>query len=517
MSHSKQKATDGNTADNATTTLQICLQRIHQFDPLINAVIELNPDALQIAQALDARPSPEGSEGLSSEPMRSRDPVHGRGPLHGLPVLLKDNIDTADRMQTTAGSLAMAGHHAARDAFLVSRLRSAGAVILGKTNMSEWANFRSTHSSSGWSSRGGQCRNPHALDRSPCGSSSGSAAAVAAGFCVAAVGTETDGSIVCPAAMNGIVGLKPTLGLVSRSGIIPIAHSQDTAGPMARTVADAALLLGCLAGIDPEDAATAAAEGHLQPDYTRFLDKDALRGARLGVSRRHFGSDWRVTAVMDKAIGILKDCGATIVDPADLYGEAAYENAEMQVLLYEFKADLNAYLSTHPDAPVHSLEELMTFNAKHKKDVMPFFGQELFLMAQKKGSLERKRYQRARDKSRTLARAGIDSVLGTYKLDALITASNMPAMLIDPVRGDPHQAIAFSSPAAVSGYPHITIPAGRIKGLPIGLSLVGPAWSEPRLLGFAYAFEQALGTSGQPAFRQPAFLPAIDPGAADHE
>jgi amidase len=505
------RATNGNATVSTSATIQACLDRIHQYDLHIKAVIELNPDAMQIAQTLDAKHDPERSQ------VPGRGPGLHRGPLQGLPVMLKDNIDTADQMQTTAGSLAMAGHHATKDAFLVSRLRSAGAVILGKTNMSEWANFRSTYSSSGWSSRGGQCRNPHALDRSPCGSSSGSAAAVAAGFCTAAVGTETDGSIVCPAAMNGIVGIKPTLGLVSRSGIIPIAHSQDTAGPMARTVADAALLLSCLAGMDPEDHATAAAEGHLQPDYTRFLDKDALRGARLGVSRRHFGSDWRVTAVMEKAIGILKDCGATIIDPADLYGEAAYENAEMQALLYEFKADLNAYLAAHPTAPVHSLEELITFNDKHKKDVMPFFGQELLLMAQKKGNLDGKRYQQARDKSRTLAREGINSVLDKHKLDALITASNMPAMLIDPVRGDPHQAIAFSSPAAVAGYPHITVPAGRVKGLPVGLSLVGKAWSEPRLLGIAYAFEQALGTSGKPAFRPPAFLPTVDPGAPDYE
>jgi amidase len=511
MSHSLRKATDGNSAISATTTLQACLQRIKQYDPLIKAVIELNPDALQIARDLDATPSSERNQ------EQGRGPGLHRGPLHGLPVMLKDNIDTADRMQTTAGSLAMAGHHAANDAFLVGRLRAAGAVILGKTNMSEWANFRSTQSSSGWSSRGGQCRNPYALDRSPCGSSSGSAAAVAAGFCTTAVGTETDGSVVCPAAMNGIVGIKPTLGLVSRSGIIPIAHSQDTAGPMARTVADAAILLGCLAGIDPEDPATTAAEGHLQPDYTSFLDKDALKGARLGVSRRHLGDDWRVAAIMKKAIGILQDCGATIVDPADLSGEAAYENAEMQVLLYEFKADLNSYLAAHPDAPVHSLEELITFNNAHKDRIMPIFGQELFLMAQKKGTLAGKLYQRAQEKSRTLAREGIDSILGKHRLDALVTASNMPAMLIDPVRGDPHQAIAFSSPAAVSGYPHITVPAGRVKGLPIGLSLVGKAWSEPRLIGFAYAFEQALGTSGQPAFRPPAFLPSVDPGAPDYE
>jgi amidase len=486
--HTTASKTESPRAGSIAADVESCLQRIHQYDPLIRAVIELNPEAL---------------------PSRS---LPSRGPLHGLPVLLKDNIDTADQMQTTAGSLAMAGHRAERDAFLVSRLRGAGTVILGKTNMSEWANFRSTHSSSGWSSRGGQCRNPHALDRSPCGSSSGSAAAVAAGFCTAAVGTETDGSIVCPAAMNGIVGIKPTLGLVSRSGIIPIAHSQDTAGPMARTVADAALLLGCLAGVDPEDPATAAATDHIQPDYTRFLDKDALKGARLGVSRRHFGSDWRVAALMQKTIGILQDCGATIIDPVDLHGESAYEGAEMQVLLYEFKADLNAYLAAHPGVPVQSLEELIRLNEEQKSKVMPFFGQELFLMALKKGSLASPTYQRALEKCRSLARQGIDELMARHQLDALITASNMPAMLIDPVRGDPHQAIAFSSPAAVSGYPHITVPAGRVKGLPIGLSLVGPAWSEPRLLGLAYAFEQANGT-----FRPPAFLPTIDLGAPDYD
>ena len=512
MSHSKRQDHAERAADSAATIVASCLDRIRLHDHHIRAVIELNPEALRIAQALDSGPSPERGQELSSEPRRNRGPVNNRGPLHGLPVMLKDNIDTADGMQTTAGSLALAGHYAAKDAFLVSKLRQAGAVILGKTNMSEWANFRSTQSSSGWSSRGGQCRNPHALDRSPCGSSSGSAAAVAAGFCDVAVGTETDGSIVCPAAMNGIVGIKPTLGLVSRGGIIPIAHSQDTAGPMARTVAEAALLLGCLAGVDPNDPETIAAEAHIQPDYTRFLDKDALRGARLGVSRRHFGSDWRVAALMQKTIDLLRSCGATVVDPADLYGETAYEGAEMQVLLYEFKADLNAYLAAHPEAPLHSLEEIITFNEARKSEIMPIFGQEIFRMAQKKGSLEGKIYRRAREKSRSLARAGLESVLEEFKLDALITASNMPAMLIDPVRGDPHQAIAFSSPAAVAGYPHVTVPAGRVKGLPIGLSLVGWPWSEPRLLGLAYAFEQASG-----AFKAPAFLPTIDIGSPDYE
>ncbi len=317
--------------------------------------------------------------------------------------------------------------------------------------------------------------------------------------------------------MNGIVGIKPTLGLISCSGLILIGHSQDTAGPMARTVADAALLLGCIAGIDQEDPATDAATGHIQQDYTCFLDKDALKGARLGVSRRHFGSDWRVAALMQKAITILQACGATIVDPADLHGEAAYEGAEMQVLLYEFKADLNAYLAAHTGAPVHSLEELITFNEAHKKEVMPVSGQEIFLMAQRKGSLDGKQYQRARDKCRKLSREGIDSIMRKHKLDALVTASSMPAMLIDPVRGDPHQAMAFSSPAAVSGYPHITVPAGRVKGLPIGLSMVGPAWSEPRLISFAYAFEQALSASGQSAPRGPAFLQTVDSGALDYE
>jgi amidase len=466
---------------SAAVSTKACLERIQRYDPLIKAVIELNPEAMALAEALDKH----GAAGRM------------RSPMHGQIVMLKDNIDTADRMQTTAGSLAMAGHHAAKDAFLVSRLRAAGAVILGKTNMSEWANFRSTHSSSGWSSRGGQCRNPHALDRSPCGSSSGSAAAIAAGFCTTAVGTETDGSIVCPAAMNGIVGIKPTLGLASRSGIIPIAHSQDTAGPMARTVADSALLLGCLAGIDPDDPATAAAEGHIQPDYTRFLDKGALKGARLGVSRRHSGSDWRVAAVMEKAIGILQDCGAIIVDPADLHGEAAYENA---------------YLSDHPEAPVRSLAELIDTNNAHKDEIMPIFGQELLLGAQKKGSLDSAGYRRALEKCRSLSRQSIDGLLAQHRLDALITASNRPAMLIDPVHGDPHQAIAFSSPAAVAGYPHITVPAGSVKGLPIGLSMIGPAWSEPILLGYAYAFEQA-----SMALRPPTFLATIDLGAPDYD
>ena len=437
------------------------LERIEALDkngPALNAVIELNPDAPAIAEALDAE----------------RQAGRVRGPLHGIPVLIKDNIETGDRMQTTAGSLALAGSPAQRDAFVAAQLRQAGAVILGKTNLSEWANFRSTHSSSGWSSRGGQTRNPYALDRSPSGSSSGSGAAVAANLCAAAVGTETDGSIVSPAQANGLVGIKPTLGLASRGGIVPIAHSQDTPGPMARSVADAAALLGALAGVDPGDAATAAGGGHTFTDYTQFLDPRGLAGARIGVARGFFGFSERVDRVMEAALGVLRQLGAEIVDPAKLDPPAGMDEAELEVLLYEFKADLNAYLAgREPAAPVHSLAELIEFNERHRDRVMPYFGQEHMLAAEAKGPLTDEKYLKAREDCLRLSRAeGIDAALAANTVDALVAPTGGPAWPIDWINGD-HFSGGSSSLAAVAGYPSITVPAGEIFGLPVGLSFIG--------------------------------------------
>ncbi len=453
------------------------IEAIDRTGPRINSVIELNPDALAIADALDAERAAQGP----------------RSPLHGMPVLLKDNIDTADRMRTSAGSLALAESIAPRDAFVADRLRAAGAVILGKTNLSEWANFRSTRSTSGWSSRGGQTRNPNALDRNPCGSSSGSGASVAANLCVAAVGTETDGSIVCPSNACGLVGLKPTVGLVSRAGIIPISASQDTAGPMARTVADAAALLSALAGVDERDATTAAARDHVQADYTAFLDRDALRGARLGVVRGMFGSNPHVIRLVESALAELKGLGAELVDPVEMPTQGKFHDDEFTVLLYEFKDGLNAYFASLGDvAPVKTLGELIAFNELNRERTMPFFEQEILKMA------ECVRMSRAE---------GIDGVMGRHKLDALIAPSGGPAFPIDLVNGDHYTGTGSSTFAAVAGYPHITVPAGQVFGLPVGLSFFGRAWSEPRLIGFAYAFEQATRHRRAPTFAAGAMLP----------
>lgn len=476
-------------ATRAQTVIEEYLARIEQLDrqgPALNSVNEVNPEAPAIAEALDKE-------------RRDRGP---RGPLHGIPVLIKDNIDTADAMATTAGSLALVGARPARDAFVVERLRAAGAVILGKTNLSEWANFRSTRSTSGWSSRGGQTRNPYALDRSPCGSSSGSAVAVAANLCVAAVGTETDGSIVCPAGMNGVVGIKPTVGLVSRSGIIPIAHSQDTAGPMARTVRDAAILLGALAGVDADDPATEASQGRAHADYTQFLDEDGLRGARIGVARNFFGFHPQVDAIMEAAIEVMRAAGAEIVDPANVATAGQFRESEMEVLLTEFKVDLNRYLAgLGPEAQVHSLEEVIAFNEQHREQVMPYFGQELFVMAAEKGSLSDEAYTRALAKNHRLARdEGIDATLQEHGLDAIVAPTNGPAWLIDPITGD-HYGGGSSSAAAVAGYPNITVPAGAVYGLPIGISFFASAFQEPTLLRLAYAFEQATRARRRPGFR----------------
>ncbi|HEX6540446.1 MAG TPA: amidase [Ktedonobacterales bacterium] len=458
------------------------IERIAALDsdgPTLRAVIEMNPDALAIAEALD----------------RERAAGHVRGPLHGIPILLKDNIDTADGMETTAGSLALVGARHAEDASTASRLRAAGALLLGKANLSEWANFRSTHSSSGWSARGGQALNPYALDRSPCGSSSGSASAVAANLCAASVGTETDGSILCPASMNGVVGIKPTVGLTSRSGVIPIAHSQDTVGPFGRTVADAALLLGAMAGEDPRDPATQASAGHVSADYRQYLDPNALRGARIGIPREMYtGYSEKTDAVFASAIETLKSLGAVLVDPADLPSvkQLRSSQAELIVLLYEFKADLNAYLSAlGPEARVQSLEELIAFNREHAAREMPYFGQELFEMAQEKGPLSEEEYLQARAECLRMGRdEGIDAVMREHQLDALCMPSNAPAWKIDLIDGD-HDIGGSAQPAALAGYPAITVPAGYSFGLPLGITFMGRAFSEPKLLGLAYAFEQA--------------------------
>jgi len=456
--------------------VQYYLHRIEAIDrkgPQLRAIIEVNTEALRTADMLD-------------EERRRTGP---RGPLHGIPVILKANIDTGDAMATSAGSLALADHHAPDDAFLVQRLREQGAIILGKANLSEWANFRSTHSSSGWSSVGGQTKNPYDPLRNPCGSSSGSAVSVSANLAALAVGTETDGSIICPASINGVVGIKPTVGLVSRDGIIPIAHSQDTAGPMARTVRDAALLLTALAARDPSDSATQGRPDVL-PDYAADLRDDALRGKRIGVLRSYSGAgrDARVDSILDASVRLLKEHGAEIVDPIEIDTDGMGD-AEYEVLLYEFKEDLNSYLASS-GAALPSLEAIIDFNREHAETVMPFFGQEIMELAQSKGPLTDAEYVEALDKSRRIARDGIDNTAETHDLDALVAPSNGPAWMTDHVNSD-HFSVGSSSLAAVSGYASITVPAGFVFGLPIGVSFIGPAYSERQLIEIAYAFEQA--------------------------
>ncbi len=461
------------------------LSRIDSLDKTVNSVIELNPDALAIADVLD----------------RERGTIGPRGALHGVPVLLKDNIETADRMSTTAGSLALAGSIAARDSFVAERLRAAGAVILGKTNLSEWANFRSTHSVSGWSGRGGLTHNPYALDRNPSGSSSGSGAAVASNFCALAVGSETDGSVTAPAAVNGLVGIKPTIGLVGRSGIVPISHSQDTAGPMARTVRDAAILLSAMAGVDPRDAVTRDAVNKGHRDYTQFLDARGLKGARLGVARKFFGGNTPTDHIMEECLAEMKRQGAILVDPADLPSHGKYDDDELQVLLYEFKSDLNKYLAgladkSHP----RTLADLIAFNRENRAKEMPYFEQEIFEKAQAKGPLTEKAYLDARAKCLKLSRAeGIDAVISKHKVDAIVAPTTVPALFNDLVLGDANW-VACTTPAAVAGYPHITVPAGMVSGLPVGISFFGTAWSEPVLLKLAYSFEQATKARRPPRF-----------------
>jgi amidase len=473
----------------AVALTQAYLDRIESIDragPRLNSVIEVNPDALAQAAAAD----------------RERAAGTVRGPLHGIPVLVKDNIDTADAMHTTAGSLALVGAKPAQDATVVARLREAGAVLLGKTNLSEWANFRSTKSISGWSGRGGQTRNPYVLDRNPSGSSSGSGAAVAANLCVVAVGTETDGSIVSPASVNGLVGVKPTVGLVSRAGIIPISASQDTAGPMARTVRDAALLLGVLAGgpDDPRDAVTATRPADRPDDYTQGLDKPALKGTRLGVLRGAMDLSPKTAAVVDAALDVLRNAGAEIIE-VELSAMKELGDAEFEVLLYEFKAGLNAYFaSLGPDAPVPTLEALIAYNRAHAAEELTYFGQELLELAHAKGPLTDEAYLNAVATCRRLARTeGIDALLAQHRLDALITLTNGPAWLIDPVNGDSYTG-GTSSLAAVAGYPSVTVPAGVIMGLPVGLSFTGPAWSELKLLQLAADFERHADARTVPQF-----------------
>ncbi len=480
-----------------TTSLAIVrayLARIRAVDksgPRVNSIIELNPDVISIARERD----------------RERKAGKIRGPLHGIPILIKDNIATMDAMQTTAGSLALLGAKAPRDAFIVTRLREAGAVILGKTNLSEWANFRSTRSTSGWSSRGGLTKNPYALDRNTSGSSSGSAAAMAASLATLAVGTETDGSIVSPANANGIVGFKPSLGLVSRDGIVPIAHSQDTAGPMTRTVADAALLLTVLAATDARDAATKDASAKAV-DYTKFLDRDGLKGKRIGVVKSQFGGrNDLVSAVVEKALDVLRAQGATLIDVPELPNASKYGQSEYEVLLYEFKADMAAYLAEFvPNLPIKSLADIMAFNERNRDRVMPHFAQEHMARAAAKGGLDSKEYLDALANNHRFSREeGIDKALSDNNLDALVAPSGSPAWLTDFVRGD-NSGGGFSSPAAVAGYPHITVPAGFVAGLPCGISFVGTAWSEPKLIAMAYAFEQATKHRQAPQYPKTAVI-----------
>lgn len=467
---------------------QLYLDRINAIDkkgPLLNAVIELNPDALLVAKAMDD----ERKAGKS------------RGPLHGIPILIKDNINTGDKMQTTAGALAMQGHIAASDAFVAKKLRDAGAVILGKTNLSEWANFRSTHSCSGWSSRGGQTKNPYILDHNPCGSSSGSGVAVAANLCTVAVGTETDGSVTCPASVNGIVGIKPTVGLVSRSGIIPISVTQDTAGPMGRSVKDVAILLGTMAGIDPADAITKESEGKAQTDYTKFLDANGLRGKRIGVEKKPQGDNQYLHALQQKAIDLLKQQGAIVIEIEYLAKMNKLGDAEFLVLQYEFRDGLNKYLSA-ANASMKTLADVIAFNRQNEDKAMPYFRQETLESSEKKTNLNSKEYKEAYHKSHTQSRQIIDDIIKQNKLDAICGLTMGPACSIDVVYGDRWGDVSLTTPAAITGYPHISVPCGMVYELPVGLSFFGPAYSESLLIGIAYSFEQASKSRTVPKFKK---------------
>ncbi len=478
----------------ARSITEMYLQRIQDVDkngPTVNSVIEVNPDALEIAETLD----------------RERKEKGARGPLHGIPLFIKDNIDTADKMLTTAGSLALVdAPKPPRDSFVAQQLRKAGAVILAKTNLSEWANTRSSHSSSGWSGRGGLTKNPYALDRNPCGSSSGTGAGVAANFAAGGIGTETDGSIVCPSSANGLAGIKPTVGLVSRTGIIPISHSQDGAGPMCRTLRDAAIMLGALTGVDPEDSATAESHGKSYTDYTQFLDPSGLKGARIGIARKYFGFSDGVDGIMAEAIAVMKRQGATIIDPADIETFGKFDDSEALVLNYELKADMANYLARlGPASRMKTLQDLIDFNNKNAQKEMPYFGQDVFFKAQEKGPLTSREYIDALEKNHRLARIeGIDAVMDKHKLDALVAPTGGPAWITDLVTGD-HFGGGSSNAAAVAGYPNINITAGFMFGMPVGISFFGRAWSEPTLLKIAYSFEQSTQ-----ARKAPKFLPSAE-------
>lgn len=476
----------------ARSITELYLRRIEATnlsEPALRAVIEANPDALKIADELDAE-------------RKSRGP---RGPLHGIPILLKDNIDTHDRMTTTAGSLALEGSIPLQDSFIAKRLREAGAILLGKANLSEWANFRGDVSSSGWSARGGQCRNPYVLDRSPSGSSSGSAAATSANLCAISIGTETDGSITSPSSHCGLVGIKPTVGLVSRAGVIPISHSQDTAGPMCRTVTDVAILLGAITGVDVRDVATSASAGHSSSDYTKFLDPNGLKGARIGIARKFFGFHPAVDRLMEGALDTIKKSGAELIDLPDFFNASQVEESELEVLLYEFKADLNAYLAGLGDKfRSMTLKDLIDFNEKNRDREMSTYGQEIFLKAEKKGPLTDKVYLQALEKNHRLTRTeGIDAVMAKHKLDAFVSPTTGPAGVIDQLNGEKYFG-STTTLAAVAGYPHITLPAGLVQELPVGISFFGSAWSEPTLIKLAFAFEQATK-----ARKPPKFLPTL--------
>jgi amidase len=461
------------------------IDEIDKHGPSINAIIERNPDAISIAEALDQERKAKGP----------------RGPMHGIPVLIKDNIDTADKMMTTAGSLALVGSKPLEDSFVAQKLRSAGAVILGKTNLSEWANIRSSHSTSGWSGRGGLTRNPYVLDRNPCGSSSGTGSGISANLAAVGIGTETDGSIVCPSSSNGLAGIKPTVGLISRNGIIPISHTQDSAGPMCRTVRDAATLLSVLTGVDPGDPATSASAGKTHTDYTQFCNPNGLKGARIGVARKYFGFSDAVDALMEQALDAMKKQGAVLVDPADIETLGKFDESELLVFMYELKSDLNGYLARlSPNAPVRTLKDIIDFNERNKQKEMPYFGQDLFVKAEAKGPLTEKTYLDTIERNHQLARTeGIDATMDKYHLDAIVAPTGGPAWLTDLINGD-HFAGGSSNAAAVAGYPNINVTAGFISGLPVGISFFGRAWSEPTLIRLAFSFEQATKARQAPRF-----------------
>lgn len=486
ISSLQKKIENGTYSSEKLVTLY--LNRIEAIDKnsaKLNSVIEVNPEALEIAKAMDV----EMKNGKK------------RGVLHGIPVLIKDNIDTADKMQTTAGALALGGNIAKKDAFIVSKLREAGAVIIGKTNLSEWANFRSTQSSSGWSSRGGQTKNPYFLDRNPCGSSAGSGTAVSANLCVVAIGTETDGSIVCPSSVNGIVGIKPTVGLVSRSGIIPISATQDTAGPMARTVTDAAILLSVITGLDPSDPITNESKGKIEKDYTRFLDVNALKGKRIGIEKKPQGTNSAINSLLDAAIAILRKQGATVVEIDYIDKINATGQSEFEVLQYEFKDGVNKYLAS-ANGKVKNLKDVIAFNKTNEKEAMPFFKQETLESSEEKGALSDKKYTEALSISNTQNKFFLKSVFESNKLDAICGITMGPSCSIDTVYGDKWGSYSLTSPAAVTGFPHITVPCGQVYDLPVGLSFFSTPYQEGKLIGLGFAFEQATKKRVKPSFKK---------------